>query len=486
MLLSEILGKYPLVRLKGDKNIDITGLEHDSRKVKEGYLFVAQRGFTVDGHDYIKDAIEKGAVAVVKDREVELGSLEGRVTLIDVLNSTDALGYFASRFYKQPWTRMRTIGITGTNGKTTTSYILKRILEIKNEKVGIIGTMGVIINREKFSLPNTTPDSLEIQRNLSRMVENKIDTCIMEVSSHALDLRRVKYMDFDVSLFINLSQDHLDYHEDMESYYRAKLRLFHKTRDLMVINRDDPYGKRLIDDIRSPARLITYGIEAGDIRASHISYGSSGSKFKLNTPAGQVDINLRIPGKFNIYNSLAAAATAYGLGMELELIKEGLEDFKGVRGRFEHIETNRDFDIIIDFAHTPEGIREVLKAVDVFAQGRKVIVFGAGGNRDKSKRPEMGRVAGEFADFVIITSDNPRYEDPMVIAKDIEVGVKESKTQYKIILDRKEAIKYAIMNSMPKDIILITGKGHEDTIIVKDQVIPFDERQIVLEMLDKI
>lgn len=483
MLLSEIIGKYPYKLISGKNDLNVTGIEHNSKNIKKGNLFIAQKGYNLDGHNYIDDAIKKGAVAVVKDKDINLNQ---EITTVDVYNSTDALGYFAAKYYSQPWTSMNTIGITGTNGKTTTSYLIKHILEINKLKVGIIGTMGVIVNKEHIDIPNTTPDSLEIQRNLNRMVEDKIDYCIMEVSSHALEMKRVKYMDFNIGIFTNLSKDHLDYHKTMENYFQSKLKLFSKTTGLNIINTDDIYGKRIITNIGNLVEWITYGLKNADIFASDIVYQNCRPSFKLNTPKGDIHIKLKIPGEFNIYNSLAAAACCYGLGIDLKIIKEGLESFSGVKGRFEEIETNHDFNVIIDFAHTPEGVKEALKAIDKFTEGRKVIVFGAGGDRDKTKRPEMGKIAGEYADLVIVTSDNPRNEEPENIANDIVQGIIETGCDYKVILDRKEAINYAIMNFVSKDTILISGKGHEDSITIKGNKIPFDERKIVLDIINKM
>ncbi len=483
MLLSEVIGKYPYKLINGKKNIHINGIEHNSKNIGKGNLFIAQKGYNLDGHNYIDDAIEKGAIAIVKDKDI---SLNQDITAIDVCDSADALGYFAAKYYSQPWTSMNTIGITGTNGKTTTSYLIKHILKINKLKVGIIGTMGVLLDKEHIGIANTTPDSLEIQRNLYRMLEDKIEYCIMEVSSHALDMKRVKYMDFNIGIFTNLSKDHLDYHKTMENYFQSKQRLFSKTNRLNIINTDDPYGRRIIENISNPVENITYGLKNADILASDIVYQNSRPIFRLNTPKGDINIKLKIPGEFNIYNSLAAAACCYGIGIDLDIIKEGLEDFSGVKGRFEEIETNFDFNVIIDFAHTPEGIKEALKAIDKFAEGRKVIVFGAGGDRDKTKRPEMGKIAGEYADLVIVTSDNPRNEEAESIANDIVSGIIETACDYKVILDRKEAINYAIMNSVSKDTILISGKGHEDSITIKGNKLPFDERKIVLDIINKM
>lgn len=483
MILADIIGKYPIINTEGDLNIDITGIEHNSKRIKEGNLFIAQKGYNHDGHYFIEEAINNGAIAILKEKDM---SLSKGITSIDVYDSTDALGYFTSKFYKQPWTSLNTIGITGTNGKTTTSFLIKHILEINKQKVGIIGTMGVLIDREHMDIPNTTPDSLEIQKSIHQMVEQGVDSLIMEVSSHALEMKRVKYMDFSMAIFTNLSRDHLDYHKTLENYFNSKLRLFLKTNKINIINNDDTYGKRLIDQIGQKSKIITYGLKDADIFASDIVYSNSKPSFKLRTPEGSVSIQLKIPGEFNIYNSLAATASCMELGLDLLTIKEGLETFEGVKGRFEQIETGSDLNIIIDFAHTPEGIKEALKTISKFAKGRKVIVFGAGGDRDKSKRAEMGKIAGQYSDFVIITSDNPRNEDPEDIANDIVQGLIGTGTDYLLILDRKEAINYAIINAICNDTILISGKGHENTITIKDRKIPFDEREIVLNILGRV
>lgn len=484
MLLSKIIAKYPILNIKGSTDIDITGIEHNSKKIVKGNLFIAQKGYNHDGHDYILNAIEKGAIAIVKDKDIKIDI--DNITIIDVYNSTDALGYFSSKFYKDPWNKLCTIGITGTNGKTTTSYIIRNIIMMDYKRVGIIGTMGVVIGEEFLNVINTTPDSLEIQKSLYNMVDKNLDCCIIEVSSHGLEMKRVKYIDFNIGIFTNLSREHLDYHKDMENYYYSKSRLFLKTNQLNIINKDDIYGKRLLSDLNSRVKTITYGFTDADIYPTNISYKDNKPCFVLNTPKGFVDIELSILGEFNIYNALAAAACCYGMGIDNDTIKIGLESFKGIKGRFEFIETNLDFDIIIDFAHTPDGMEKTLKTISTFNKGRIITIFGAGGDRDKLKRPEMGRIAGKYSDMVIVTSDNPRFEDPAIIANEIASGIIETHAVYITILDRKEAINYAIINAMPKDTILIAGKGHEDTMNIKGIDIPFDEREIILNILKKM
>ncbi|NLY86477.1 MAG: UDP-N-acetylmuramoyl-L-alanyl-D-glutamate--2,6-diaminopimelate ligase [Tissierellia bacterium] len=482
MELKEIVKDYQYTLLKGSLDIDIRGINNDSRKVKRGELFVAERGFTVDGHDYIGDAIDNGAIAVVIDRDLDV---KEDVTVIKVEDSVDALARFSSIFYSKPWNQLELIGITGTNGKTSTTYFIKSILEEYNKKVGIIGTMGAIIGDEKSEIINTTPNALTIHSLLKEMVNKNLDFCIMEVSSHALELKRVNYMDFQIGIFTNLSKDHLDYHETMDKYFHSKVKLFNKTRKYNIVNIDDNYGRKIIDIIGEKVPLLTYGImNKGDIFASNIEFSLTKVKFNLHTPEGKIDIKLNIPGEFSVYNSLAAASCAYAYGIDLSTIKRGLESIEGIKGRFEVVPTNTDYTVIIDFAHTADGLENVLKVLKEFAEGRILVVFGAGGNRDRTKRPEMGETVGKYADLSIVTSDNPRFEDPETIIDDILVGTRKVGGEYVKIIDREEAIKYALDIAKAKDIILLAGKGHETYTIINGKTIPFDERQIVLDYLN--
>lgn len=482
--LFDILKKYPIVNVMGPTDIDINGVEHDSRKITNNNLFIAHKGFTHDGHDFIEEAIDNGAIAILAEKEVDLYK---DVTIIKVRDSLDALGYVAGNFHELPWKKMKTIGITGTNGKTSVSYYLKNILEKDESKVGILGTIGAIMDNSNIDLVNTTPDALEIQKILSEMVKRNVEYSIMEVSSHALDLKRVKYMDFDIGVFTNLSEEHLDYHGTMENYLGSKIKLFYKTKKYNIINIDDPYGKIIVESIGKKIPLITFGLkETATIYATDIKYELKGSKFTLNTPKGNRNIELNIPGEFSVYNALAAASCSYAFDMELGIIKEGLESFKGVKGRFELVSNPKNLNIIIDFAHTPKGLEAVLKAIRKFTVGKLFVVFGAGGDRDRSKRPVMGKIVGKYADLAIVTSDNPRSENPDRIIRDIVVGLKEIDGKYVEILDRKDAIKYAILKSGPNDTILLAGKGHENNMIIGKEVLPFDEREIVLNIMNEV
>ncbi len=482
MNLEQIIKDYKFNSVDGKKNIDIKKIENDSRLVEKGDMFIAEKGYTVDGHEYIEDAISNGAIAVVTEKEI----LDHDITWIQVENSVEAMAKFSSNFYQRPWEKMNMIGITGTNGKTSTSYFLKSIFDQSSKKTGIIGTNGALVGDEHININNTTPNSLTTHRLLDHMYKEGVDKCIMEVSSHALDLERVKYMEFDTGLFTNISKDHLDYHGTMENYFRAKAKLFEKTKKYNIINIDDPYGKKILAEIKSKVPTITYGIkERADIRATNIEHGLSFIKFDLNFKEDMVRIKINTPGEFSVYNALAAASLAYASNIELGQVKKGLESLKGVRGRFELVPTARDYNVIIDFAHTADGLEKVLRVIDEFAKGRKIVLFGAGGNRDKTKRPEMGETVAKHADLSIVTSDNPRDEDPEMIIDDVLKGTKLSGGEFVKIVDRKEAIIYALENAEKNDIILLAGKGHELYTMIKGEKIPFDERQIVLDYLKK-
>lgn len=481
MDLKDIVNNYEIEYIKGNTDIDILKIENDSKRIKKDYMFIAEKGFTVDGHDYIKEAVDNGAVAIVIQEEIQVNY---DITVIKVKDSIEAMAKFSGNFYKKPWEKLNVIGITGTNGKTSTTYLLKSILDRNNHITGVIGTNGALVNKEIINIPNTTPNSLIIHETLYKMLEEKVEDCIMEVSSHALDLNRVKYMEFDIGVFTNLSKDHLDYHKTVEEYFNRKLKLFLKTKRYNIINIDDTHGQKIVEMVRDRVGLLTYGIKnKADIFATDVELTLSKVKFNLNTPKGKRKITLNTPGEFSIYNALAAASVAYAYNVELDIMKNGLESLKGVRGRFEVVQTNTDYTVIIDFAHTADGLEKVLTVINQFAKGRKIVVFGAGGNRDKSKRPEMGETVGKHADLSIVTSDNPRFEEPEKIVDDVIKGVLKSKGEYVKIVDRKEAIKYALNNARKNDIILLAGKGHETYTIIKDNKIPFDERKIVLNYL---
>ncbi|MCF6460001.1 UDP-N-acetylmuramoyl-L-alanyl-D-glutamate--2,6-diaminopimelate ligase [Clostridium sp. Cult3] len=483
MKLKDLIEGHKLEIIKGDTDINITGIEHDSRKIQKDNMFIAIQGFTVDGHDYIDEAVENGASSVLVEKAIEVEK-EG-VTVIRVDDTLLSLARFSSLFYGEPSKELNLVGITGTNGKTSITYLIRNIFEVCHEKTGIIGTMGTLIDDRIVDNINTTPESSLIQRYLREMVDKNTKYCVMEVSSHSLDLKRVEYMAFQVGIFSNLTEDHLDYHKNMENYYKSKLRLFNKTSGCNIINIDDKYGNRILEDLENNIPIITYGIvRECDVYATNIVCHTKGVKFVLNSPKGSIPIELNLLGRFNVYNALAAAACAIFYNVDLPSIKKGLESINGIKGRFEPVPIDEDYNVIIDFAHTPDGLEKVLTTIDQFAEGRIIVIFGAGGNRDKTKRPIMGETVARHADLCIVTSDNPRHEDPDMIIKDIIVGVEKAKGEYIAITDRKEAIRYALSNAKPKDTILLAGKGHETYTIIKDEIIPFDEKQIVLDILE--
>lgn len=484
MILEKLIANYPTIEVVGNLDIDITGINHDSRKISKNNIFVAKKGSNYDGHKYINEAIENGANSIIIEDEC---LIDNRATFIKVKDASDALGFICTNFYNNPWEKLYMIGITGTNGKTSTTYFIKGILDANNIKVGVIGTTGIIIDDDLIKLDNTTPDPLVLQYNLDKMVSSNIKSCVMEVSSHALELKRVDYMDFDIGIFTNLTKDHLDFHINMQNYFRSKMKLFYKTTKYNIINIDDNYGREIIKEIGSRINLLTYGIDnVADVYATNIKYSIDKVNFTLNHKEQNIDIRLNIPGRFSVYNALAAASCGIAMNISIGVIKFGLENVVGVKGRFEIVPINKEFTVIIDFAHTADGLEKVLSVIDQFAEGRKIVVFGAGGNRDKTKRPDMGETVGNHADIAIVTSDNPRFEEPIKIIDDIIVGIKKTDILYKVIVDRKEAIEYALSIAEPKDLILLAGKGHEKFTIIGDNLYPFDERQITLNYFKNI
>jgi len=486
MKLDQLIHNLDIINISGMMDIEIKDIVHDSRKAVDDSVFVAIDGFNVDGHSYIEEAISRGAKVIIVEKIIK--EYDG-ITVIKVKDTRVALAWVSSMFYGHPSRKLNLIGVTGTNAKTTTTYLVKAIFEGVNKKTGIIGTLGNIVDGNGLmKSSNTTPESLELQKSFDTMIKSDVDTCVMEVSSHSLELNRVAYCDFNVGIFTNLTTDHLDYHKTLENYLDAKAKLFSKTNKYNIINMDDEYGREIIERVKElETPLLTYGIEEkADIFATEITCYADSVKFQLNTPKGTIDIHMKIPGLFSVYNSLAAAASGYAYDISLEDIKKGLESVKGVKGRFEIVPTNRDFTVIIDFAHTPDALEKVLKAVDQFAEGRKVVLFGAGGDRDRSKRSIMGEIVANNCDLCIVTSDNPRTEEPLNIMNDILDGVRKANGNYVSIVDRKEAIKYAIENSQPKDVILLAGKGHETYTIIGNNIFPFDEREIVLDILENL
>lgn len=482
--LEELALLIPGTKIVGDKNIEITGIEHDSRKIMPGNLFVCMEGANVDGHKFINQAVERGAVAVLTARQNFNSSEIPALIVPDMLKS---LAVIVPYFYDYPSKNFRVIGVTGTNGKTTTTFMIREILKAAGFKVGLIGTIQMMICDEIFPVKNTTPNVIDLQHIFHEMRERNIEFVVMEVSSHALAENRIAGIEFDTTVFTNLTQDHLDFHKTMENYRDAKAKLFDivsragtKPNKNAVINLDDDAAKFMLE--HSLCNKITYGIEKkSDFQAVDVDVKASGTNFKV----GDMNLNLHVTGIFNVYNVLAAIGATTAEKISPEIIKSALENFKSVHGRFEKIFADIPFTIIVDYAHTPDGVKNVLETARQITTNRIITVFGCGGDRDNTKRPIMGRIAAELSDVVIVTSDNPRSENPVTIIKQIEVGVKEKIGEkiFESIVDRRAAISRAVEIARAGDIILILGKGHENYQILKYETIHFDDREVALECL---
>lgn len=478
MKLLDIITDIHNANIKGDASIDISGIAYDSRSVSKGCVFVCIKGYSTDGHDYINDAIRRGAVAVVVQQDTEVP--EG-ITLIKAEDTRHALAFMSRAFFGYPSKNIKLIGVTGTNGKTTTTYLIKSILEVSGFSTALLGTISNIVGGKAVEASRTTPESYDLQQMLKEMADVKTDYCIMEVSSHSLELKRVAGCTFNVGIYTNLTRDHLDFHGTFENYLKAKMKLFDISKTAAV-NIDDEYSSEVLKGIKIP--VISYSVDGGsDVRAVDVEITSKDSRFTLIYMDKMIPVVLPLPGRFNVYNALAAACACLAEGISLENIKMGLECCMGIPGRSEVIDSGRGFTIIIDYAHTPDGLENILNTVKEYAQGRIITIFGCGGDRDKTKRPLMGETAGTLSDICIVTSDNPRSEEPMAIIEDILPGVKNSSSNYRVIVDRKEAIKTAISIAQKGDVVVIAGKGHETYQILKDRTIHFDEREIVADIL---
>lgn len=488
MLLKNLLAPLLLVRTQGNDNIEITGMTADSRKVKAGDLFICLPGFTVDGHSFAEKAVEQGAVAVLVERELPLPATIAQVIVPDTRR---AMALVADMFYGSPTRHLKVIGVTGTNGKTTTTHLIDKILRDQAKKTGLIGTIHMRIGDVTEDVKNTTPDVLELQHSFQRMRDIGSEYAIIEASSHALEMGRLRGCNVHTAVFTNLTQDHLDYHQTMENYRFAKSLLFAQLGNLYdvkmmktaVLNQDDQAAQFFA--AVTPARVITYGIEReADVRAKEIQITSRGTSFLVRSFAGTIRMNLQLIGKFNVYNALAATAVALAEGIPLAEIKRSLEAVQGVNGRFEAVALGQDFTVLVDYSHTPDSLENALLTVQEFATGRIFCVVGCGGDRDRTKRPIMAQIATKYADISVLTSDNPRSEDPAAIIADMAAGITDVENdRYVQIVDRREAIRYAISQAQPNDCILIAGKGHETYQIIKDQVLPFDDREVAKELI---
>ena len=479
MKLSNLLLNLDVLKVRGNDDIEVEGIAYNSKNVQKGYLFVCITGFKTDGHKFAIDAVAKGASAVIVEKDIELPEW---VTVIKVEDTRKALALLSAAYFDYPAQKMKLIGVTGTNGKTTTTYLIKSILQKAGYKTGLVGTISNIIGDKVIDSKNTTPESYDLQKMFNEMVQQRIDYCVMEVSSHSLELKRVAGCQFSVGIFTNLTRDHLDFHKTFENYLNAKLKLFSQS-GTAVINIDDQYSDRILSSINIPA--VTYSEKRNsDVRAEKLKITSKYSSFTLKYKGSETEIKLPLPGKFNVYNALGAAAACICEGISLDVIKEGLESAPGVPGRSEVIDSGRGFTIIIDYAHTPDGLENILNTVHEYAKSRIITLFGCGGDRDKTKRPIMGEIAGKLSDICVVTSDNPRTEDPESIIRDILPGVEKTGVDFRVIPNRREAIRAALSIAGNDDVVLIAGKGHETYQVLKEGTIHFDEREIVRDILN--
>ncbi len=485
MKLADVLKNLEYEVLAGSTNAEIDNITIDSRKAGKNTLFVAIEGFTVDGHNFIPKAVQAGAAGVICTKN--LTEYKEGVAYIKVKNARFVLGYCARNFYKNPGGKLSIIGVTGTNGKTSTTYFLEEILKENGRQVGVIGTVEIRAKGEKLNYKlatSTTPDTIDLNNILCDMIDRGCTDVAMEVSSHALQLYKVDGIDFKVGIFTNLTQDHLDLHGTMENYLRAKARLFGMC-EAGVLNVDDSYYEQMRD--LAECRVITYGIENDcDIKAENIEYLMDRVKFDVIYKGGRYKIELMVPGKFSVYNALAAIGGAICVGVPMDITVKALGNIKGVPGRIQNIAVGRDFGVFVDYAHTPDGVLNIINAVREFTKGRVITVFGCGGDRDRRKRPIMGEISAKLSDYSIITSDNPRTEEPMDIIREVEAGVKPVTDKYEILADRRDAIFKAIEMAQKGDSVIIAGKGHEDYEIFKDKTIHFDDAEVAEEALCKL
>ncbi len=485
MNLSDIIRGIEIRKTACNTDIDITGIACDSRNVRQGSLFAAIRGLKTDGHLYIWNAVEKGAAAILAEHEPAGIIMPSGIPVIITDDARKAVAVAAVNYFRNPSRELRVIGITGTNGKTTTSYLIRSVLEKAGNKVGLLGTIFWSDGNRISEAEHTTPEAVDFQRLLREMAGNGCTFAVAEVSSHSLALDRVYGTDFSTAVFTNLTQDHLDFHADMEDYFRAKSLLFSgmSIHNSAVINADDPYGRRLLD--MSRCRKYSYGLNSkADVYGENVKLTIEGIEFDMKTPAGQIHIKSGLVGIHNVYNILAAAGAAISGNIPLDRIASGVSSVTAVPGRFERIDSGLGFSVVVDYAHTEDALRLLLEAAGQFSPKRIITVFGCGGDRDSGKRPLMGRIAVELSDYVIVTSDNPRSEEPEKIIEDVVSGITgairngKSKTGlYAAIPDRRKAIEEAVRIAENGDIILLAGKGHEDYQIVGQEKLHFDDRE---------
>lgn len=488
MRLKQLLAPLLLKQFDGEGDVEITSLVIDSRRVEPGSLFIALRGTQVDGHQFIEQAIANGASALLVEQPTE-----AEIPVIVVPDTRRAMAVLAAHFYQYPTERLRLIGVTGTNGKTTTTHLIRRLLQDAGQETGLIGTIAMEIGNRTYPVINTTPEVIDLQAAFHKMCEENCEYAVIEASSHALDMGRTRGCAFHIAVFTNLTQDHLDYHQSMDAYRQAKGLLFSQLgnhyasqieqQSFAVLNRDDPAAE--FYSRMTPAQVVTYGLSTeADVRATDVQITAAGTSFILETFKGSVEIALRLVGKFNVYNALAAAAVALIEGLSLTQIKESLQAVSGVPGRFESVQAGQPFSVIVDYAHTPDSLENTLRTIHEFARGRVWTIIGCGGDRDRSKRPLMARAAVEQSDYTVLTSDNPRTEDPEAILADMQAGLTNLPSdRFTTIVDRREAIQYAVENMKANDILLIAGKGHETYQEIQGKRYDFDDRLVAKEAI---
>ena len=489
MNLKNVLKGISGLKADGNLNIEIEGIESNSNNIKKGYMFVAISGFSSDGHDYIQNAIEQGATVIVAENieKIKQINIPDSITLIIADNTRKFLALSSCNFYENPSKKFKLIGITGTKGKTTTTFMIKEILEKAGKNVGLIGTVATYINGKKIGdSDRTTPESLELQKLFSKMVEEKVEYVVMEVSSQSLKLHRVDGCDFDMVAFTNFSEDHISEkeHPDLQDYFESKLKLFNMCK-IGFVNIDDLHGNK-IPKMFPENEITSYGIDNyGNYLAKDITITNSYVDFKVKLSDRNERVKVDIPGRFTVYNALCAICICKRIGIDAEVIKTALEKVK-VPGRSEMVENKLEIPIMIDYAHSPESLENILRAVKSYTRGRVISVFGCGGDRDTRKRSVMGEISGKVADYTIITSDNPRTENPESIVKEIEKGISKTKGKYETIVDRTQAIEKAIKMANKNDIIVLAGKGHEPYQEINGVKYPFDERIIVNDIISKM
>jgi len=476
MTLEKLLINVEIVENKADTGVSIPGICYDTRHIRDGELFIAIRGYETDGHNYIEEAVRRGAVCVICEKAPDL-----QIPYIVVKDSRKSLAAISAIWFGNPSRKLKLIGVTGTNGKTSVTNLIKHLLEkCSIGKVGLIGTNGNFIGDRELPAVHTTPESYEMQKLLEKMVIEGCEYVVMEVSSHALYLNRVYGIEYDVGIFTNLSPEHLDFHGNMEEYARAKSLLFPNCKN-SVINIDDKYAPLMIENSAGPVMSFAINDSSADLVGKDIKLQAEKTEFCIVTVGNINRVELQIPGMFSVYNALASIAAVVLLGLDINIAIPALQTYAGVKGRAEVVPTGCDYTVLIDYAHTPDALENIITAVRGYAENRVVTVFGCGGDRDKAKRPLMGRIASELSDFVVVTSDNPRTEEPHAIIDGISSGIEESFTAYKIIENRREAICWALDTLEQGDVLIIAGKGHETYQILGTSKIHFDDREVVAE-----